>query len=288
MSSTEITTCEDARKRPPLPLPTELRLKVYEQLLVLPDRSLKPSGFRHRDPRYFTCEKDKAFISILLTCRTIYEEALPILYGKNVLAFHGHDISNPLLPFSFPEGYLIMIKHVKVEIRPSLNGSAEKMGNFLMLLGTSGANLIDIHINIDMVESFDMARRTLPPPPPLSLFDRFLVGDHPIVAGLFSLKTPKKMVIKMENETRFEPGVANALKKAFMEEGTACGRSITIVHRCEVLWPKPCPQCAHTNDLGFVDLEYEDDILSWQAVEKFVLLGGTVEKRKSWEAESTT
>ena len=270
MSSTEITTCEDACKRPNILLPIELRMKVYEELLVRRDGSLNPNGLPLFERNFDLREKDEFFISILLTCRTIYEEALPVLYGKNVLAFHDNYFRKPMLPF--PEQHLLMIKHVEVQMRPLVYSSAEKMGNFLMLLGTSQANLVDILIRISTCEAFDRDFRYLfHRLPPLSLFDRFLVGDHPIVAGLFSLKKAKKMVLQVDNDVRFEPGVANALKEAFMKEGTAGGRSITIL--------RPCygPQ-----------KDYEDDMLSQQAVEQFVLKGGVLGKRKSAEAESTT
>ena len=171
-----------------------------------------------------------------------------------------------------------------------------------MLLGTSGANLVNIHIRINISEEYDKYyRKQFLKMPPLSLFDRFLVGDHPIVAGLFSLKTAKKVVIQMANQARFEPGVANALKEAFMKEGSAYGRSITIVRHCNALHRrlaegKPCSHCGHMKEksdngphwLHSLQREYEDDMLSRQAVENFVLSGGILEKRKAWEAESTT
>ena len=293
MSSNEITNCEDACTRTTFPLPLELRMKVYKQLLVRQDRSLKPNGLRpyeHYMEQSYR-DKDRMSINVLLTCRTIYEEALPILYGKNILAFHDHDFSKPVLPF--PEGHLVMVKHVDVQMRPSLHGSAEKMGNLLMLLGTSGAKLVNIHIRINISEAcgkyYGKHFQSV-----LSLSDRFLVGDHPIVAGLFSLKAAKKMVIQMDNEARFEPGVADALKEAFMKEGTACDRSITIVGAFDALSGEligqiACAQYWHPKEesekgphwLHFVHRDYEDDMLSRQAVENFVLSGGILEKRKA-------
>ena len=298
MPSTEITTCEDTCNRSTFPLPLELRMKVYEQLLVHPDGSLKPNGFRRYDVEERYREKNRISINILLTCRTIYEEALPILYGKNILAFHDNYFGEPALPF--PEGHLIMVKHVDVEMDPSIYGSAEKMGNLLMLLGTSGANLVNIHICINISEECDKYYREYFRLV-LSLSDRFLVGDHPIVAGLFSLKTVKKMVIQMENEARFEPGVADALKEAFMKEGTARDRSITITRPFDALSGElmgqiSCAQYWHPKEesekgphwLDIIHRDYEDDMLSHRAVENFVLSGGILEKRKAWEAESTT
>ena len=300
MSSNEITNCEDACNRTTFPLPPELRMKIYEQLLVRPDRSLKPNGLRPYEEEVEQSYRDKnrMSINVLLTCRTIYEEALPILYGKNILAFHDNHFSNQVLPF--PEGHLVMVKHVDVQMCPSIYGSADKMGNLLMLLGTSGANIVNIHIRINISEACGKFYGKHFQPV-LSLSDRFLVGDHPIVAGLFSLKAAKKMVIQMDNEARFEPGVADALKEAFMKEGTARDRSITIVRSYdagsgELIGQISCAQYWHPKEesekgphwLDFIERDYEDDMLSRQAVENFVLSGGILERRKAWEAESTT
>lgn len=166
-----------------------------------------------------------------------------------------------------------------------------------MTLGTSGANLVDVSIRIHMLELSDEVLRehhdTLPP---LHLFDQSLVGDHPIVAGLFSLKAVKKLYIQLEDEARFEPGVANALKAAFMKDGTADGRSITIEKGCtfphrELEDEDPCPGCENTKeDLNNrnANWEYKDDMRSRQAVGKFLRLGGKLKKGKPTKANSTT
>lgn len=197
-------------------------------------------------------EKDYNFTNILQTCRTFYEEALPILYGKNTLGFHDNNFSKPMLPF--PEGHLTMVKRAEVDISPFIYSSAKKTGDFLMTLGTSGAELVDLSIRIHMHKYSDKILHehhdTLPP---LHLFDQSLVGDHRIVAGLFSLKAVKKLYIKMEDEARFEPGVANALKAAFMKDGIADGRSVTIEKGCtfphrELDEEDLCPGCGNTKE----------------------------------------
>lgn len=45
MSSTEITTREEASNRPAFPLSPELRVKIYELLLIHPNRSLNLIDF---------------------------------------------------------------------------------------------------------------------------------------------------------------------------------------------------------------------------------------------------
>ena len=187
-----------------------------------------------------------------------------------------------------------MIKHVEVHIRPYVFSSAERMGNFLTVLGTSGAKLVDLYIRIHMCMDLDEpSRECYYPLPPLSLFDQSLLGNHPIVAGLFSLKAVKKLDVQMVDEARFGPGVANALRKAFMKEGTANGRSITIITRCtvphEVLDEEnPCPYCGNTREDVFNDTanwEYKDDMSTWRAVDDFISLSRELKKSKPRKAK---
>ena len=276
MSSTEITTFEDACNRPTFPLPIELRMKVYEQLLVCLDGSLKPHGFqRYTVKSHYRGEKCIS-IDILLTCRTIYEEALPILYGKNVLAFHDNNIFKRVLPF--PEEHLIMIKHVKVEMSPSNYNSAEKIGSLLMTLGTSRAKLIDLSIRIHMLEGKDVFRREYHHIlPPSRLHGGFLPHNHPIVVALFSLKAVKKLDIDFEGEVRFEPGVANALRESFMKKQTTISPSITIRKACSISHEalelkEECFRCGNTkeslgNGIGYC--EYQDDMVTRRLAEQF-------------------
>ena len=272
-----ITTCEDACKRPPFPLPMELRLKIYEQLLVLPDGSLKANGIRHYERQLYDREKDKTFISILLTCRTVYEEALPILYGKNVLAFHDNDLGKPLLPF--PEDHLVLIKHVEVEMSPCIFGSVKRMGNLLMTLGTSRAKFIDISVRIYMPKDKEtFRRRYLVILQPSEKQDALLFNDNPIVVGLLSLKAVKRLDIRIEGDVRFQPGGACALRTSFMEKGITIGRSIAIRKPCRSInheifeMEEPCSTCGPMNEgrafrTGYY--EYHDDEVTWRLLKQF-------------------
>ena len=265
MSSTEITTREHASDKPRFPLSVELRLKIYELLLIHPHRSLKPNGFLcYTEGRPYR-EKDYIFTSILRTCRMFYEEALAILYGKNVLAFHDNEFNKPVLPF--PEKHLTMVKHVEVDISPFIYSSAKRMWELLMTLGTSGAKLFHLSIRIHKVEGHDeFLRTTHHALPPLHLYDQFLLRDHPIVTGLFSFTTVRNLYIGLEDEARFEPGVANALRGWFMEQGTIDARSIKIEKQCsfphyELEEDQLCPSCWFTGD------ECKNDVSKWEDVD---------------------
>ena len=106
----------------------------------------------------------------------------------------------------------------------------------------------------------------------------------------------KKLYIELKDEARFEPGIANALTNAFMMEGTADGRSMTIEKGCtfpheEVYEGEPCPGCGNEeNDLvnGTADWEYKDDARSYQALGRFLSLGGELKKGKSPRTNSKT
>lgn len=169
-----------------------------------------------------------------------------------------------------------------------------------MTLSTSGAKFVDLNIRIRMLPVEDNIRRelydTLPPPPPLSLFDRFLCGDHPIVAALFSLKAVKNLRIYMEHEACFEPGVARALKKAFMKEGTVDHRSIIIERICNLTHDtlavgELCPGCRDPEEEMFrskAGYEYQDDILTCFTAEIFHLLGGKLKMRHPGELDGSS
>lgn len=296
MLLTETTTRRNASNKPAFPLPPELRLKVYELLLVHPDQSLKPNGFLHYEAGRPYLEKDYILTSILRVCRSIYEEALPILYGKNTLTFYDNDFSKPVLPF--PEGHLAMVKRIEIDISPVMYSSASKMGEFLVVFGTSEAKLIHLSIHIHMLEESDeLFRRSHNTLPPLHLLDQFLVGDHPILGDILSLKSVKKLYIQLEDEACFELGFTNVLKAALMKDGTADGRSIIIEKGCtfphreldeEYSW---CLGCGNTMDdfeNGTMNWEYKDNMLSRQALGEFFFQGGKLKKAKPAKANATT
>lgn len=262
MPSTEATSHKDACEKSATPFPPEIRVKIYEELLINLNRPLYPNAYA-KGRRGRKC----VFTSILRVCRTFYEEALPILYGRNILAFRDTGLLKPWLPF--PKGHLAMVKHVRVNVSPAHYGSVGKMGDFLIDLHLSGAKLIDLSIRIYGPGSEDDSESQLP--------DGFLVHDHPIVVGLFTLKAVKKLKIDFEGEVRFEAGVADALRESFLKEQSTVGQSITIRKICSVEHPwldpgEPCSECGKTKESmrnGIAYLEYQDDEITRQLTEQF-------------------
>ena len=274
MLSTEVTSQKDACEKSVTSFPPELRVKIYEELLISSSSPLHPNGFtrngRGRKRNRHQRSEDRVFTSILRVCRTFYEEALPILYGRNILAFHDAGLLRPVLPF--PKGHLAMVQHVHVDVSPSHYGSVAKMGDFIVDLHLSGAKLIDLSIRIHVLESKDPVRDVFYPGrlPPSQLHDGFLVHNHPIVVGLFWLKAVKKLNIDIEGEVRFEPGIANSLRKIFPKKQSIINQSITIRKSCivphERLDPEvACFGCGNTkeslgNGIGYC--EYQDDMIT--------------------------
>lgn len=70
-----------------LHLPTELRLQIWTYLFILSSSEIEPWPLtqpNRRNQRF----RARGILSILTTCRTIYQEALPILYRHNTFIFH--------------------------------------------------------------------------------------------------------------------------------------------------------------------------------------------------------
>ncbi|KAF2472088.1 uncharacterized protein BDR25DRAFT_342103 [Lindgomyces ingoldianus] len=64
-------------------LPTELRLLVYQELLVTDDRLI----LSWRGPKKANKHQKRMYIAILMTCRLCANEGLATLYGENVFDF---------------------------------------------------------------------------------------------------------------------------------------------------------------------------------------------------------
>lgn len=79
-----------------LMLPCELRLIIYQHLLVTPDllRFIAPSTMhRTETSSYFFPTTPNHFAALVLSCKRVYYEALPILLRKNRLLFEVSHLS---------------------------------------------------------------------------------------------------------------------------------------------------------------------------------------------------
>ena len=68
---------------PFLEIPAEIRLQIYEELLVRDGESVLCAGENHPNVGHEFHQRGSLFPEILRTNKSIYEEALPTLYSKN-------------------------------------------------------------------------------------------------------------------------------------------------------------------------------------------------------------
>ena len=118
---------------PFLNLPTEIRLLVYQRLLVgdlgYVEVCNEAQWFvRKRDPSFITPVLS-AFTGILQSCKQVHDEATEVLYGDNTFVFRSEDIAGtPIgylpMPLHYlektPERYRKLMKKVEVLIQRPL------------------------------------------------------------------------------------------------------------------------------------------------------------------------
>jgi hypothetical protein len=68
-------------------VPTEIRLKIYSELLVLPEPIKFVAGFGPPSPPLFRPRWDRLCPAVLRVCRTVYDEAISLLYRSNRFQF---------------------------------------------------------------------------------------------------------------------------------------------------------------------------------------------------------
>lgn len=258
-----------------LRLPSELRVKIYELHLIQPGRALQPNGFEdlyediyeeHFKSGERVCsEEHQVFPNILQTCRTIYNEAIPILYGKNTLAFHDTNWTTQIMPF--PKHHLSLVKHIKVAVNPVLSDSVRRMANFLRVLTGPEISLtnLSVHIHTDFaLERYDFDEDE-PPYPWLLYTDRLLTDRDPIVRALFALTSVNKLYIWLVDHARYDSGGPDDLRTRFQESAAARGYSIVIEERCADPHD-PCRRCDQLSmelEEGMMTCEYSKDLSMW-------------------------
>ena len=233
-----------------------------------------------------SAEGQTLFIDILLACRLVYREALPILYGKNMITFNDRAPKTPLLPF--PRAHISLLKWVTVTMEPYLRGSTSKMALLLENLAGAGVHLSGLFITIGILRSAQLTDSEIeddypPSSPDLLLLgspDLFLLGKHPIVEALSRLPySVETLEITMLDEARFAPWFAHRL----VDQGKGAGHTVTISKGCSYYHHEffesgrcRCFVC----ETGAVDLfdreyvfPYEDDevtdaaVDAWKAIE---------------------
>ena len=97
-----------------LSLPPELRLQIYRYLLC---HSSWIQLHRSENPWYLYTEATSLESAILRTCRTIYSEAFPILYGEDTFLYQCQttSLSNGIVS-KIADIHLNRVRHLKLQI----------------------------------------------------------------------------------------------------------------------------------------------------------------------------
>jgi len=70
-----------------LDVATEIRLQIYSELLVLSEPIKFVTNFGPPSPPLFRSRRDGLCPAVLRVCRTVYDEAIPLLYSSNRFQF---------------------------------------------------------------------------------------------------------------------------------------------------------------------------------------------------------
>jgi hypothetical protein len=104
-----------------LGLPREIRDKILKNCLVI------GIAFPYHDKAYRTFKPPYAASQILRVCRLLYEEALPILWGTNIICFHDLSDLKRFLSFSSVD-VQTMIHHIWIRRQFGLGSNISMLG----------------------------------------------------------------------------------------------------------------------------------------------------------------
>jgi len=269
-------------KCPLFRLSPELRLMIYEKLLV---RASRPLAFiKGPEDVVESFDGNNICTSILRTCWAIYNEALPTLYGNNTLIFDTSPVNG--LRY-FPEHCLGLLKHVRITATPVEGRNSLETAHCLQSLAKLSLEDLTIYIFIPFTEYEDYPSKS-PPPVPKRFKSDLQVADNPILPALLSLTSVKWLHILLEDGARFKPGFAKMLEERFAMEGSREGGWIFIEQACthtgattsimgslanyKIEGGARCSTCGNTKAEianGTADLAYEDNEVLDKAIVKW-------------------
>ncbi|KAI5361971.1 hypothetical protein Slin15195_G056200 [Septoria linicola] len=96
-------------------------------------------------------------LALLLTCRQVYSEAMPALYGGNTFVFSQNFAAFTFLKLTIPPSRLPQIRHFRLHMRiprhPDLNGRSNRDWAVLwMFFGTSMTGLQKLYLELQMLQ----------------------------------------------------------------------------------------------------------------------------------------
>lgn len=216
--------------------PTEVRLIIFEELLIASKTVFRgAAAFGPLDKEEFDGEVP-LHGQILATCRKYFEEAAPILYGKNAFVFCTGEAGQPGMFRRFPirPRYMRYVSDLGIYFRADdpRKESSRRIAHFVKAVVRHATKLEYLTVLV----SSDRFYEALCP------FD-ILFADHPISKELLHIiesKTVKHLKIRLHDGACFFPHYAGFLAQTFMQEGNTEGRSITFTRSCTC--PPGCPE----------------------------------------------
>ncbi|KAF2280815.1 uncharacterized protein EI97DRAFT_8902 [Westerdykella ornata] len=258
-------------------LPTEIRLMIFEELLVVRPKPVFRGAreFGPLDKREFSEEVPIPW-QVLLTCRQYFNEAMPILYGKNNFVFCTGASGKPGKFWRFPISRRSMPFLTNIGIYFRADGprseASRRVGHFLRALCRHALKLE--HLTV------------------MGYSDRFDEGNcrwdilspaHPIseaLINLVELKPMKHLTIRLHNANAlFGPDLACFLAERFYQTDGWNTRTLAFTRSCTCPASAPsfyslCSLCANplsedTNPIEeeteFVDVEAQlDEVIALQ------------------------
>ncbi|KAH9860328.1 hypothetical protein J1614_011658 [Plenodomus biglobosus] len=209
--------------------PAEIRLMIFEEVLsVWPQMVYRGAfDFGPLDPNEFDGEIQISW-QILATCRLYYEEAHPILYGKNRIAFCTGAKGRPGSFWRFPirPHFMKYVTDLSIFYRADEPGkpSAKRVSHFIKALARLAINLQQLTILISSDQRYERAC-------PWDI----IFCDHPVAKAIVHMiekKTIKNMKLRLHDGARVFPGFARFLEQTFLKDGKPVDRTLSFTTSC--------------------------------------------------------
>ncbi|KAF1996067.1 hypothetical protein P154DRAFT_444089 [Amniculicola lignicola CBS 123094] len=218
--------------------PTEIRLMIFEELLVLQPETIFRGAyeFNQLSENEFEDEIPVPW-EILQTCRQYHDEAAPILYGKNKFVFCTGAGGDPGMFWRYPisRRYMRYVTDLGIYLQSDepQKQAAQRISHFVRALARHTTRLKHLVVLISSDRFYDS---TCP-------WD-ILFCCNPVAKALDFLVGSEKvqyLKVRVHDGAMLFPNYAMALNQKF-EQGSTADRSITFSQSCSC---PPKTRCHH-------------------------------------------
>ena len=203
----------------------EIRLMIFEELLIISPETIfvGAKDFTPLDEYNDECKPAVPW-QILATCSTYHDEAAPILYGKNKLAFCTGRRGGPGAFTSFPVSirYMEYVTDLGIyfQVDNPKKVAAERVATFLNTVVSKAKKLE----KLELLASSDRWHGMYCP------WD-IMFCDHPVAKAMVKVIESKKVThlkIRCHDGARLYQVFGRFLEQHFVQSGSTDGRSITF------------------------------------------------------------